>query len=75
MKRFYDKVIMHPSGCWEWTGNIGSGGYGNFRLNGKIEKSHRVSYALNWKLDSIPEGMKVCHTCDNPSSAYTPTKS
>lgn len=65
--RFFRKIQKTSSGCWFWLGRKCRQGYGSFRLNGKIEKAHRASYILNWKLEKIPDGVYVCHTCDNPS--------
>lgn len=63
MKRFLDKVNKTES-CWLWTAALrGKTGYGAFKLNGKTIDAHRVSYEL-YK-GTIPEGMYVCHTCDN----------
>lgn len=63
MKRFFDKVDKTDT-CWLWTaGSRGKTGYGAFKINGKVIDSHRVSYTL-YKGD-IPEGMYVCHSCDN----------
>jgi hypothetical protein len=45
-------------------GKINSG-YGRFRFCGKLELSHRVAYRLS--VGEIPDGMFVCHKCDNPS--------
>lgn len=57
------------NGCWEWQGKLSSEGYGSFQeiIDGiKTEIStHRRSYEL-FK-GKIPEGMQICHTCDNPS--------
>lgn len=55
-----------PTACWPWLGGK-TGEYGICRLNGaKVpERTHRVS----WKIANgqpIPEGMQVCHRCDNP---------
>lgn len=63
MKRFFDKVNKTES-CWIWTASLrGKAGYGAYKLNGKTINAHRVSYELHNGL--IPEGMYVCHTCDN----------
>lgn len=53
---------VHPvhGQCWVYVGSK-SRGYGEFR--GK--KAHRVWYEVN--VGPIPDGMLVCHHCDNPS--------
>ena len=63
MKRFFDKINKTET-CWIWTaGSRGKTGYGAFKLNGKVIDSHRVSYTIH--KGDIPDGMYVCHTCDN----------
>jgi hypothetical protein len=52
------------SGCWIWKKSVTTRGYGLFRL-GKENRAHRASYILH--NGPIPEGMFVCHSCDNPS--------
>jgi hypothetical protein len=49
--------------CWEWISPFNSGGYGVMRFNRKLWQTHRLSYVLS--KGPIPEGMLVCHTCDN----------
>lgn len=64
MKRFLDKVKKVESGCWEWQAALrGKTGYGAFKYEGKVIDAHRFSYELH--KGKIPEGMLVCHTCDN----------
>lgn len=63
MERFFNK-IEKTNTCWLWTGgNRDNGRYGSIKYNGKKEDAHRVSYKLH--KGNIPEGMFVCHTCDN----------
>lgn len=55
--------------CWLWKGFRKENGYGNLfieRVNGKavMDGAHRVSYRLF--VGPIPDGMHVCHRCDNP---------
>lgn len=52
------------SGCLEWAGPLNSDGYGTMRVDGKSRLAHRIA----WELvnGEIPDGMLVCHHCDNP---------
>lgn len=63
-ERFWSKVNKSPEGCWEWTGSIANNGYGHFndkRLPTRV--AHRIAWLLDGRV--IPEGMEVCHKCDN----------
>lgn len=52
------------TGCWNWTGKIKEGRYGTIKLDRVREAyAHRVSWMLH--RGDIPEGMCVCHHCDN----------
>jgi hypothetical protein len=63
MERFFNKIEKTDT-CWIWTvGSRGKTGYGSFKLDGKVIDAHRLSYILH--KGEIPEGMYVCHTCDN----------
>ncbi len=56
-------VIDSISGCWNWTRSLDSRRYGSAWLNGKKILAHRMSYiCFN---GDIPNGMCVCHKCDN----------
>lgn len=77
IERFEEKYITEPnSGCWLWDASALKSGYGQFWLNNKMIKAHRVSYSL-YK-GSIPTGMHVLHSCDvpccvNPAHLYLGT--
>ncbi len=51
--------------CIVWTGAKVGNGYGKLMHNGKNYRAHRVAYEIHKGL--IPEGMQVCHSCDNPA--------
>lgn len=54
--------------CWIWTGMKHPPGYGLLWLSNKDNPrsvlAHRFSYELH--NGPIPEGMFICHRCDNP---------
>jgi hypothetical protein len=67
--RFDNKVnklgtLEYPD-CWMWEACVSSNGYGSFKLYPKKPSigAHVASYIL-YKGD-IPNGMIVCHSCDN----------
>jgi hypothetical protein len=70
MDRFWAKVEPEPnSGCWLWTGAIGGGGYGHFRLGRIVRASHRIAYeAMRGQHAAGLELDHLCRvtTCVNP---------
>ena len=62
-ERFWKNVRKGP-GCWEWSANKNDAGYGRFWICRKGVRAHRFSLELH--KGKIPEGMFVCHHCDNP---------
>ncbi len=52
------------TGCWEWTRARHKYGYGELRNGKSGVRASRLAYKL-WK-GEIPDGMEVCHECDNP---------
>lgn len=66
VNKFWSKVKMQPSGCWEWQGQKSKSGYGRSTLRKGISyRTHRVAYMIYYLTD--PTGFFVCHTCDNPA--------
>jgi len=62
--RFWNKVdIQGPDDCWEWQDYVRPGRYGQFYFERNMHSAHRVSYELTY--GPIPEGLCVCHHCDN----------
>lgn len=67
---FWAQVDLDPEDpdndakCWNWLGTcFADGRYGRFHMAGVAYLSHRFAY-----LDAvgpIPEGLYVCHRCDN----------
>lgn len=64
--RFLKKVAIpsdeHDS-CWIWRGAGKGNGYGSLTMDGYTISAHRAAYIL--MVGNIPEGMDVCHSCDN----------
>lgn len=65
-ERFWRKVDKRgPNECWPWkAGCATNNGYGRFWTDKKHVVAHRIAYELAH--GSIPDGLEVCHTCDNP---------
>ena len=64
IERFFSKIEKKSSEeCWCWTGLKNTKGYGQITINSKKYIAHRVSWVLY--NGAIPEGLLVCHTCDN----------
>lgn len=69
--RFESKYEPEPNtGCWLWTGALGSNGYPFIMIGSKtlgtkrMTTAYRVAYAL-YVADAI-DGIDICHRCDNP---------
>ena len=62
--RFYKFVDKRGADeCWTWTGTIKKNGYGQFWMDGKADRAHRISYEIS--NGKIPNGLLIRHTCDN----------
>lgn len=51
-------------GCWPWTAAGLPDGYGRLSRKGIGYLAHRMAWSLT--NGPIPDGMNVCHRCDNP---------
>jgi hypothetical protein len=63
-ERIESKVERIPeAGCWIWMGTTTVRGYGQIESHSRKHYAHRASYQAF--IGEIPEGMYVCHACDN----------
>ena len=64
-----DHIVDPETGCWEWQQGKNDQGYGmTYGKESKkygTERAHRIYYIR--KYGPIPDGMNVCHHCDNPA--------
>jgi len=60
--RILKRIIISPNGCWEFTGNKGSG-YGKIKIKGEEFQTHRLMYAYH--NNGLKQGFLICHSCDN----------
>ncbi len=80
LDRFLAKVgPPDENGCTLWLASPHSGGYGQFKVNGKCKTAHVL--ALELATGEHPAGLFALHTCDvkmcvNPDHLYwgTPTQ-
>ena len=66
--RFWQYVDKRSSReCWHWLGTMRQAGYGTIKLPGGRSGSV-IASRLSWEIANgpIPDGLFVCHTCDNP---------
>jgi hypothetical protein len=67
LDRFWERVEK-SDGCWTWRGDKDKDGYGRLGRGGQgglKYRAHRLSYMIH--SGPIPDGVVVCHQCDNPS--------
>lgn len=60
-ERFFAKVAVVDSGCWEWQAGLTSTGYGSFWDGEKNVKAHRWSY--EYFVGPFPKGTEADHLC------------
>jgi hypothetical protein len=65
---FWHELLTPPDteACIVWTHRChpGKRPYGEVRFEGKLWLVHRLAYVLH--KGAIPQGLDVCHHCDNP---------
>lgn len=66
LRERFERHIRVSDGCYEWTGGLTSKGYAQIRFGNKHQQSlaHRVAWKIY--MGTIPDGLYVCHQCDNP---------
>jgi len=64
---FYSKIdLPDNNGCLNWNGAKDRKGYGLCSLKGyKNRRASRLAY--EFEIGRIPNGLMVCHKCDNPA--------
>jgi len=68
--RFFEKVrISDPDGCFEWTGSMQDGGYGEVFVGEPHSRRKIRAHRYAWELANgpIPHGRVVMHLCNNPA--------
>lgn len=65
--RFWSKVNRTDE-CWVWTGAVYVNGYGAFVTWENSKRRNWKAHRMAWILTNgpIPNGLRVCHHCDNP---------
>lgn len=64
--------VTKGDGCWEWQGYCDKAGYGHMGVSipaRKVVATHRLAWELAH--GAIPNGLHVCHHCDNPPCVKT----
>ena len=59
-----DSKSARSGDCIEFTGYRNADGYGELTYRGEFTLAHRASFERHH--GPIPDGLIVCHTCDNP---------
>src|SRR6266850_2717659 len=79
-ERFWEKISMNTSGCWNWTGCLVASCnllYGRFGVKNISFPAHKVMYLVTF--GNVPHKWEVHHecrntTCVNPSHLRAITK-
>lgn len=65
-ERMWSRTSEQTNGCIEFTGALDRSGYGQVHCcdAGRPLKAHRLAWES--RVGPIPNGLFVCHHCDNP---------
>ncbi len=69
IRKFWSRVVIgDPRQCWECLGVCVGKGYGQFAMDHGIYKIRARAHRFAWRITygAIPDGLLVCHNCDNP---------
>lgn len=62
------RIVVGPSGCWEWLGARMPNGYG-YIFMGVLGRQYVHRFSVKWSGREIPKGMQVDHLCRNRGCA------
>jgi hypothetical protein len=63
LERVRRRIQISESGCWLWTGNKDTPGYGMVYYRGDYFGVHRIMYMLTHGV-TLTKDQLVCHQCD-----------
>ena len=69
LEQRFRRKVQQSDGCWEWQGTRSSTDGRGIMHTGPRGDVHQVfAHRVSWELHfgPIPEGLFVCHHCDNP---------
>lgn len=62
-ERFWSKVHVTESGCWEWTAALSKAGYGWYNEHNRPDSAHRVAWRT--LIGPLPRATYLDHQCRN----------
>jgi len=62
LQTLLSRVEKDGNGCWNYTGTLGWGGYGQIKVGKTNHLAHRLMWIL-WNKQHVPCGMVIRHTC------------